>query len=50
MNMTDIITNLIPGLSGASESHLMAYIALAGLSVAGLALWVALTVAKGNKH
>lgn len=48
--MNEIITNMIQGLSGASESHLMAYIALAGLLVAGLALWVALTVAKGNKQ
>lgn len=48
--MTDIITNLVQGLSGTSEAHLMAYIALAGLSVAGLALWVALVVAKGGKQ
>lgn len=49
MKMSDFISFVFHGLTGASQAQLMAYIALAGLSVAALALWVALTVAKGGK-
>lgn len=47
--MLEIISTAFHAVTGASQAQLMAYIALAGLSVAALALWVALAVAKGGK-